>query len=320
MQKDTSSNSSMSPATRRVIVKWIVQSALGVVGYGIILFLGGHAGLDLGMGAAGGPGRISGRPSSDPDPDQPRAAGPTGEGAAGKGGQSVGSLDRFLWRRDFAYGLLDRGGARRALWLDRAAAAGCAPGQPGGDDTGLCTVPVGDGLQRLLRRGGAHPNRARPYRGHGRPLSFRAPSRLQRGDPSFVATPFLPGSLWALIPALAGSALYGADSPGGPHAARRAARLRSVCPSDALPAGSTRVVRRTRWLTWGITDSPLGHCLWGLLVHPQAGRSVRRSRLHGRVDARLHRTIYTSGKGARYGCDPASSLASASSRSRSARL
>jgi hypothetical protein len=29
----------MSPATRREIVKWIVQSALGVAGYGVIIFL-----------------------------------------------------------------------------------------------------------------------------------------------------------------------------------------------------------------------------------------------------------------------------------------
>ena len=39
MGKNSMAGSNMSPETRREIVKWIVQSALGVMGYGIILFL-----------------------------------------------------------------------------------------------------------------------------------------------------------------------------------------------------------------------------------------------------------------------------------------
>jgi protein-S-isoprenylcysteine O-methyltransferase Ste14 len=37
--KGTAAQSEISPETRREIVEWIVQSCLGVVGYGLLLFL-----------------------------------------------------------------------------------------------------------------------------------------------------------------------------------------------------------------------------------------------------------------------------------------
>jgi protein-S-isoprenylcysteine O-methyltransferase Ste14 len=39
MDENTSSNREMTPEIRREIIKWIAQSALGVVGYGVIIFL-----------------------------------------------------------------------------------------------------------------------------------------------------------------------------------------------------------------------------------------------------------------------------------------
>jgi hypothetical protein len=39
MNDDTTTRPEISPETRREIVKWIVQAGLGLIGYGLILFL-----------------------------------------------------------------------------------------------------------------------------------------------------------------------------------------------------------------------------------------------------------------------------------------
>ncbi|MGW8224752.1 MAG: methyltransferase family protein [Anaerolineales bacterium] len=39
MDENSTSNQEISPETRRVIIKWIIQSILGVIGYAVIIFL-----------------------------------------------------------------------------------------------------------------------------------------------------------------------------------------------------------------------------------------------------------------------------------------
>lgn len=209
MQKNTSPRPDMSPETRHEIGKWIVQSALGVVGYGIILFLAAGT-LDwlwgwvlLAVLAA----FLAAHPliliPINPDLLAQREKGLLEEG--------VKTWDR--WIAFFGGGILPM-----ACWIVAALDVrfGWTEALPLAVHlAGLAAMILGFALFLWAMASNAffaEGVRIQAERGHtvatGGPYRYVRHPGYSGAILSSVATPFLLGSWWALIPALAGSALY----------------------------------------------------------------------------------------------------------------
>ena len=160
----------ISPETRREIVKWIVQAVLGLILYGFILFLsaGRQAGLDLGLGVVDRRRGLFGRPSFDPDPDQPGAIGRVRERHHRQRREKLGQMDYGPGSGGVSDRVLGGGGSGCPLGLDRADFVGVSRWRLDRHGVGIRLVPVGDGLERFLCRGSAHPARARTHGHDGR--------------------------------------------------------------------------------------------------------------------------------------------------------
>ena len=209
MNKDSATGSNMSPETRREIVKWIVQSALGLVGYAIILFLAAGT-LDwiwgwvllavLGAFLAAHPLILI--------PINPELLAQREKGLLEKG---VKPWDR--WVAFFGGGILPM-----ASWI--VAGLDVRFGWTGPLPLavhlgGLAAMVLGFAQFLWAMASNAFfavGVRIQTERGHtvapGGPSRFVRHPGYSGAILALVATPFLLGSLWALIPALAGSALY----------------------------------------------------------------------------------------------------------------
>jgi hypothetical protein len=167
MNGSTSNKPRLTLESRRAIYKWILQSILGVAGYGVIIFLAAGT-LDwvwgwllLGLLAA----FLAAQPLMlmpiNPDLLVER----------GKGIRNEGVKEWDKWIAPLAGGVMPliswiAAGLDVRFGWDRSGTT-CIPlGWPAGLCIGIWIIPVGNGFKCLLFRGGSHPGRARPYRGH----------------------------------------------------------------------------------------------------------------------------------------------------------
>lgn len=209
MRENTTAGSGMPPETRREIVKWIVQAALGLVGYGAILFLSAGR-LDwfwgwvlLAIVAA----FLAAHPLI-LIPINPELLAQREKGLREEG---VKTWDR--WVAFFGGGILPilswivAGLDVRFGWTGPLSLAVHL--------CGLVVMVLGYALflwAMACNAFFAEGVRIQSERGHtvatGGPYRFVRHPGYSGAILSFMATPFLLGSLWSLIPVLAGSALY----------------------------------------------------------------------------------------------------------------
>jgi protein-S-isoprenylcysteine O-methyltransferase Ste14 len=209
MEENPSSGQEMSPDIRRAIIKWIVQSALGVVGYGVIIFLAAGT-LDWVWGWVL-IGLLVAFLAAHPlilVPIDPELLAERGKGIRDEG---VKTWDRWVaslaagvmpiasWivaGLDFRFGWTDP----LPLWVHLG---------------GLLAIALGFGLFLWAIASNAYFSegvRVQEERGHtvatGGPYRFVRHPGYAGAILSQLSTPFLLASFWALIPSLASAGLY----------------------------------------------------------------------------------------------------------------
>lgn len=199
----------MSPETRREIVKWIVQSALGLVGYGIVLFLcAGRLDWIWGWVWLAVMAAFMAAHPLILIPTNPELLAEREKGLRDKG---MKPWDR--WIIIFAAGVFPF-----ASWVVAALDERFGWSEPlplSVHLAGLLVTVLGYALFLWALASNAFFSegvRIQTERGHtvatGGPYRYVRHPGYSGAILSFMATPLLLGSLWALVPALAGSGLY----------------------------------------------------------------------------------------------------------------